>query len=208
METLFLFMLTSLSINIIPGPDVIYVVSNSMSGKKGKGIYAALGLSAGYIIHTIAAVLGLSALIMSSSILFMIIKYLGAAYLLFLGISSLKNAAKGKSKINLKPSAGESSPRKTFSQGLIVSLFNPKVALFFLSFLPQFVVKSEVSVSAQLFFYGGVFAVLASVCNILYALLGKVIFNNSKIKRFSEILEGVSGVILIGLGVKVALSKD
>jgi threonine/homoserine/homoserine lactone efflux protein len=99
MNTLILFVIAALSINLIPGPDVIYIVTKTMKGKMKSGIKASLGLGVGYLIHTLAAALGLSALILSSAFLFTVIKYLGAMYLLYLGLTSLLNCYRNKSKI-------------------------------------------------------------------------------------------------------------
>ena len=129
MHTILLFALASLTLNLIPGPDVIYIVSNTMKGKASAGTQAALGLGVGYMFHTFAAVFGLSALILSSAYAFMLVKYLGAAYLLYLGISSLRNFMKGESKLTLPDQKPETT--NVFRQGVIVSVLNPKVAMFF-----------------------------------------------------------------------------
>ena len=117
-HTLLLFTVACLSINLIPGPDVIYIVSNTMKGKMASGMKAALGLGVGYFIHTLAACLGLSAIILSSALAFAVVKWLGAAYLLYLGLRSLKSMWEGKSKLSV---SNNSKPENNvFKQGSLL----------------------------------------------------------------------------------------
>lgn len=204
-HSLLLFIVACLTINMIPGPDVIYIVSNTMQGKIVKGFKAALGLGTGYVIHTLAACLGLSAIIASSAIAFAAVKWLGAAYLLYLGIQSCRSMWRGESKIVISEQAR--SGGNVFLQGVIVSVLNPKVALFFLSFLPQFIDGTSASASFQLLVLGLLFSALATLCNLLYAFAGSWLFNRPDSQRYSRTLEGVSGVLLIGLAGKIALSQ-
>lgn len=205
LHTLLLFALASLSINLIPGPDVIYIVSNTMQGKMLGGMKAALGLGVGYFVHTLAAVLGLSAIILSSALAFTLVKWCGALYLLYLGFMSLKSMWQGGTKLTV--TAGAKRQSSVFKQGVIVSVLNPKVALFFLSFLPQFIDSTAGSVNNQLLVLGLCFSGLATVCNITYALVGSWLLSSAKAHRYSRIIEGVSGVLLIGLAGKIALSQ-
>lgn len=205
LSSLLLFVVACLAINMIPGPDVIYIVSNTMKGKLINGLKAALGLGVGYFIHTLAACLGLSAIILSSAVAFSAVKWLGAAYLVYLGIQSLRSMWRGECKII--NSTDIEKDKNVFSQGVIVSVLNPKVALFFLSFLPQFIETSSSSVSLQLLVLGLLFSVLATLCNLLYASVGSWVFSRPNSQRYSRALEGVSGVLLIGLASKVALSE-
>lgn len=205
-NTILMFMIASLSINLIPGPDVVYIVSNTMKGKIKLGIEAALGLGVGYLVHTIAAVMGLSVLILSSAFLFSVVKYLGAAYLLYLGVSSLINCYKNKSQfVANEPSV---SNENVFKQGIIVSILNPKVAMFFLAFLPQFIDISSPAATSQLVVLGLLFSVLATTCNVVYACLGSVIFNSPSALKYSRGIEGGSGLILMGLSAKIAFGKN
>ncbi|WCP68789.1 LysE family translocator [Vibrio tubiashii] len=205
LNSLLLFVVACLAINMIPGPDVIYIVSNTMKGKLISGLKAALGLGVGYFIHTLAACLGLSAIILSSAVAFSAIKWLGAAYLVYLGIQSLRSMWRGESKIITNTDIEKD--KSVFSQGVIVSVLNPKVALFFLSFLPQFIETSSSSVSLQLLVLGLLFSVLATLCNLLYASVGSWVFSRPNSQRYSRVLEGVSGCLLIGLAGKVAISE-
>lgn len=204
LNSLVLFVIACLAINMIPGPDVIYIVSNTMKGKLASGMKAAIGLGIGYFIHTLAACLGLSAIILSSAVAFTAVKWLGAAYLVYLGVQALLSMWRGKSKLVVSESIG--SNKNVFVQGVIVSVLNPKVALFFLSFLPQFIDTSAGSASTQLLVLGLLFSALATMCNVLYASVGSWVFSRSNSQRYSRALEGVSGVLLIGLAGKVAIS--
>lgn len=204
LNSLLLFAVTCLAINLIPGPDVIYIVSNTMKGKMISGLKAAMGLGVGYFVHTLAASLGLSAIILSSALAFSIVKWLGAAYLVYLGIQALISMWRGNNKIvvddNSKPNGN------VFFQGIVVSVLNPKVALFFLSFLPQFIDPLAGSTSIQLLTLGLIFSLLATLCNVLYASAGIWVFSRPNSQRYSRALEGISGVLLIGLASKVMTS--
>lgn len=205
-NTLVLFVIAALSINLIPGPDVIYIVTNTMKGKMHSGIKASLGLGVGYLLHTLAAILGLSALILSSVFLFAVIKYLGAIYLLYLGVQSLIHCYKNESKLCVEQTNSKQS--HVFKQGVIVSVLNPKVAMFFLAFLPQFIDPTSPNATSELLTLGLLFSVLATCCNLFYACLGGILLSSSTSQKYSRVLEGVSGTILIGLSVKIALSDN
>ncbi|PAY02425.1 lysine transporter LysE [Pseudoalteromonas sp. HM-SA03] len=205
LQSLAVFAVACLAINLIPGPDVIYIVSNTMKGKMSAGLKAALGLGTGYFVHTIAACLGLSAIILSSAFAFSVVKWLGAAYLVFLGIQSLLSMWRGDSQLQLKQT--EVATGNVFMQGVLVSVLNPKVALFFLSFLPQFVDLSAHSTSLQILTLGMLFSALATLCNLIYAVAGSWLFNRPNAKRYSRALEGISGVLLLGLAGKVIASE-
>jgi threonine/homoserine/homoserine lactone efflux protein len=204
LNSLLLFAVACLAINLIPGPDVIYIVSNTMKGKMISGLKAAMGLGVGYFVHTLAASLGLSAIILSSALAFSIVKWLGAAYLVYLGIQALISMWRGNNKMvvddNSKPNGN------LFFQGIVVSVLNPKVALFFLSFLRQFIDPLAGSTSIQLLTLGLIFSLLATLCNVLYASAGSWVFSRPNSQRYSRALEGISGVLLIGLASKVMTS--
>lgn len=205
-HTLLMFVIATLSLNLIPGPDVVYVVSSTMRGRLRTGLKAALGLGLGYLVHTAAAVLGLSALILSSAFLFGLVKYLGACYLLYLGVMALRNCWRGTSP--LRPQAGTAPVRGVFRQGVVVSVLNPKVAIFFLSFLPQFVSANPANPAGELVLLGLLFSLLATLSNGLYACLGGLVFGNPAGARYTRALEGGSGLLLLGLGARIALSRD
>ena len=199
-----MFALASLLLNLTPGNDMIYVASRSTGQGVKAGIVSALGISGGCIIHMLAAVAGLSAILAKSSTAFDIIKYAGAAYLIFLGIKTFTSKT---SPLKLE-SVKSSSYNKLFWQGLITNVLNPKVALFFLAFLPQFVSVHENNVHWQILFLGTWFNISGTVVNILVAVLfGKISGVLTRSPGFLQWQQRVTGFVLIGLGIKVALSK-
>ena len=165
---------------------------------------AALGLGISYLGHTLLAVVGLSALVLQSATAFTLIKYAGAAYLFYLGWSSLRHA----SRLALPAAANEQSSWRIFRQGLTVGLLNPKVALFFLAFLPQFVTFDGGSVPLQLLQLGLVFTFTATLCNGGYGLLGQRLQRSlAGRERFSVYLGRISGILMMVLGARLALSR-
>ncbi len=207
-QSVLLFIIASLTLNLIPGPDVVYIVSNTLRAKVSGGILAAAGLGVGYLFHTMAAVLGLSAIVMSSAMLFSVVKFIGAAYLIYLGAGILWSTWRGKSTIHFEAGGTALNNKNVFIQGVIVSIFNPKVALFFLSFLPQFVSAGAENVAYQLLSLGILFSILATCCNTLYALLGGMLFGHPAFSRSVKAVESVSGALLVGLGVSMALKEN
>lgn len=204
-NTFALFILASLSLNLIPGPDVIYIVSNMLKGSRKSAIKAALGLGCGYMVHTLAACIGLSAIIVSSALAFSAIKCLGAAYLLWLGMKALMAMYKGQSQLKFEQT---NRAGNVFYQGIVVSVLNPKVALFFLSFLPQFINSENPHIGTQLLLLGSTFSVLATLINLLYAFAGSALLRGAKAARMSRIMEGISGVLLVGLAGKIVMTKS
>ncbi len=183
---------------------MIYVASRSISQGIKAGIISALGVFIGCFVHIIAAVFGLSIIIAKSAFLFELIKYLGAGYLIYLGIKALITKSNFNKNITTFPPVDK---WKLLKQGIITNALNPKVALFFLSFLPQFIQVGSSLYKVQLFSLGLWFDLQGTFILIIVAyLLGKTsnfIKNNEK---FWRIQEKITGIILIGLGIKVALS--
>jgi threonine/homoserine/homoserine lactone efflux protein len=204
-DNFWVFALTGLLLNLTPGNDMLYVIARSSGQGTKAGVISALGIGAGCIIHILAAVIGLSALIAQSATAFDIIKYVGAVYLVYLGVKSLLSK-KHSIKIdkNLKPL----SYKKIFWQGFITNVLNPKVALFFLAFLPQFINIHKGNTSLQILFLGTWFDFVGTIVNVLVALLfGKIGSWLSKSPTFIQWQEKIAGTILIALGIKVALSS-
>ena len=168
--TLALFALASITLIAIPGPNALYIAARSLSQGRAAGIVSALGVEAGTLVHVLAAAAGLSALVASSDLAFDAIRYLGVAYLLFLGIRALHGAGGGKA-----PHAGRSSLRRAFVEGLLVNVLNPKVALFFLAFLPQFTDPGRGSVALQTLTLGAAFFAIALAMDLIYALAASAI---------------------------------
>jgi len=177
-----------------------------MSQGSKSGIVSALGVFIGCFVHIIAAVFGLSIIIMKSVFLFQMIKFIGAGYLIYLGIKALI------SKSNLNPEMGRLpsvSKWKLLKQGIITNVLNPKVALFFLSFLPQFIHVGTPLYKLQLFSLGLWFDVQGTLILIIVALLiGRTRNSIKNNQKFWKVQEKITGIILIGLGIKVALSSS
>lgn len=201
-SSLVLFLTTAVVLLAIPGPAVAYIVGRSVGQGRIAGVVSALGISVGTLVHVAAALLGLSALLMSSAIAFGIVKYLGAAYLIYLGVQKLRHpdsfAASGSARTQL---------RRVFSQGIVVNVLNPKTALFFFAFLPQFVEPAKGKVAAQIFFLGTLFALMGCLSDTLWALFAGTLARSLQTRsRWTEAPRYISGGILISLGVATALS--
>ncbi|WP_075980009.1 LysE family translocator [Bacillus massilinigeriensis] len=201
------FVLVVLTLFIIPGPAVILTLTQSVSGGRKHGFLTGLGIAVGDLIHTIALVIGLSAIISASAIAFDIIKYLGAAYLFYLGVraflekSSMLSISSPQTNVNLKPA-------HSFTQGVLTEVLNPKTALFFLSFLPQFVHPENGSVVTQLMILGLTFVALSiSYTTLLSFMAGSLSEWLSKNRTFSRLQGKVVGLIYLGLCVNMALQS-
>ena len=201
--TLSLFFIAALALLLTPGPAVLYIITRSVDQGRTSGVVSTLGLGVGNIFHVAAAALGLSAILMSSALAFNVVKYLGAAYLIYLGVRKLISR-------EVPRQAGRLERKKlsqVFYQGAVVNLLNPKTALFFLAFLPQFVNPSRGSVTAQVLTLGLMFVALGIACDSLYALLagalGGWLRSSTKFLRAERYF---AGSVYIGLGVTTALS--
>ena len=179
----------------------MYVVARSLSQGYLAGFVSALGLSVGVLVHVLAAVIGLSTLLVSSATAFTLVKYIGAAYLIYLGIQAiLSKTESGTLRVlNRQPLL------RLFADGVIVSVFNPKIALFFLSFLPQFVAPEAESATHQIVILGFVYAALALVTDSAYAMAAGLVREHlgGGISR-SPAVRYIAGSLLIGLGLKSA----
>jgi len=200
-----LFAFASLMLNITPGNDMMYVASRSTGQGTRAGIISALGIMAGCLVHITAAVAGLSAILVRSATAFDVIKYIGAAYLIYLGIKSLLKKA---TPLKLQDKMEPVSYGKIFWQGVITNVLNPKVALFFLAFLPPFINIKAAHPQWQILFLGVWFDCSGTVVNILVAILfGRMGDWLVRSQRFARIQEKITGIILIGLGIKVAFTS-
>ena len=204
-DNFYLFLTVSILINLSPGPDMIYTAARSLSQGTRAGIFSALGIFAGCLFHTTAAVFGLSKIIEESVLLFSIIKYAGAAYLIYLGIRSFLSRKKTKNEIESLPTL---TSRKIFFQGMMTNILNPKVAIFFLSFLPQFIDPQSNHLKEQIAFLGLWFDVQGTIILIIVAC-GVGAFKNILQKNTAmwNWQEKITGLILFGLGVKMLFSK-
>lgn len=204
MTNLYLFFLASLLLNLTPGNDMLYVASRSISqGIKG-GIVSALGVFAGCFVHISAAVLGLSIIIAKSAYLFELIKFAGAGYLIYLGIRALISKP-GANQMNEK--LVKTNYWKLFKQGVMTNALNPKVAIFFLSFLPQFIDAASPYFKFQLAALGIWFAIQGTLVLIIVAcIFGKTKDFFKRNPKVWRVQEKITGLVLIGLGIKIALT--
>jgi threonine/homoserine/homoserine lactone efflux protein len=194
-------MLAAVTLNITPGPDMMYVIANSISSGKKAGIASALGIGAGTIVHITAISLGLTGLLMAVPAAYEIIKYTGAAYLVFLGIKTIlsKQTFENTGRVN-----GKSNVRM-FYRGMLTNILNPKVAIFFLAFLPQFVDPGG-NVVMQVIFLGILFDISGTIVNIIVALSSSRIGALLKNKlNNSNIFKWITASVFVGLGVRLAL---
>jgi threonine/homoserine/homoserine lactone efflux protein len=200
--TFALFCAAALALIVVPGPAVTYVVTQSVDRGRRAGIVSALGVACGGLVHVAAASAGLSAVLASSSSAFTVVKLAGAAYLIVLGLRRLAGlGTEGRS--DREPAGGQ----RIFLQGVVVNVLNPKTALFFLAFLPQFVEPSRGAAWHQILALGLLFGVLGFVTDGAYALvagtLGDVLRRS---RRYLQLQRWVSGVVFVALGATAALT--
>ena len=205
MTSIPLFIIACVLLIILPGPDTAIVTKNTVvAGRKG-GMQTMLGSCAGLLIHTIAAVAGLSAIIVKSALAFTILKYVGAAYLCYLGVRTLMNMRAKKTEVEEEVLV-EAKGSSYFKQGFITNVTNPKVAVFFLTFLPQFLAPGADAFWSFLVM-GIIYMVLTLVWFFFYVVLLDRIRNFMKRPSTQASIEGITGLVLIGFGIKLAFEK-
>jgi threonine/homoserine/homoserine lactone efflux protein len=202
-SSLVLFMTGAMLLLLVPGPAVLYITSRSISLGRAAGLASAMGIAVGTMFHVTAATLGLSALLVSSATAFQFVKYAGATYLIYLGIRTLRSG----DATTPDPSTDRRSLRSIFGQGVLVNLLNPKTALFFLAFLPQFVDPARGRTSLQIFELGVLFALMGWVSDSIWATIagtfGTRLRGNVRLRGAQR---KVSGGVLIALGLASAFS--
>lgn len=200
-----LFLSAALLLAIAPGPGMLYVLSRSLAGGKREGILSALGTFLGGMVHVVAAAAGVSVILAKSALAFETVKYTGAAYLCFLGIKMILDARRGDDA----PAAIAIARRNPFWQGVATEVLNPKTALFFLSFIPQFVTRSYGHVFSQFLLLGTVSVAMNTSADLVVTVaagpLGDLI---QKSPRFRRAQRTTTGVIMIGLGTYLATSES
>lgn len=203
-STLIYFLGASMALTIAPGPDNTFIVAQGISRGRKAAVVTALGMCSGVSVHTTAAALGISALLYSSAAAFTILKYAGAAYLLFLAYKALKE----QQVLLPQGTAGGQSPWVMFRRGFIMNVVNPKVALFFLAFLPQFVSPGEESAALQMLLLGLLFmaqaVVLFGAIGWLSGSVGNLILRRPRMARWFGRL---SAGIFASLGIRLALAE-
>jgi threonine/homoserine/homoserine lactone efflux protein len=202
-----LFFGAAVALNIAPGPDLIFILTKTISGGRLNGIAASAGVCTGALFHVAIAALGLSAILYTSAIAFTIVKYIGALFLLYLAFQAFRSSGTSLD-INAQGNA-HTSIWKSFKQGVLIDVLNPKVAIFFMAFLPQFVRENHGSTASQLLYLGLLVIMVAILVELIYVLLASHI--TSKVrqsKRLSLWLKRLVGIIYISLGVKLAASNQ
>lgn len=201
LQSLTVFTLATLALLIVPGPAVVYIVARSIDQDRLAGLVSSLGIGLATLVHVFAAVIGLSTILMASAFAFSLVKYLGAAYLVYLGVRTLMARATHE-----ESTVEKASLQETFTQSIIVGVLNPKTALFFLAFLPQFVDPSQGLVAIQFTALGTIFTILALIIGSIYAILAGTIslwFRDNQ--GFGRVQRYFSGGTYIVLGVSTAL---
>ena len=202
-STLLVFLGATFLLLVIPGPAVIYIVTRSVTQGRKAGLVSVLGIHVGTLVHIAAAIAGLSALIAASATAFLVVKLAGAGYLIYLGFMAFRSAGEAESPSRLEPM----STRRIFWQGALVNILNPKTALFFLAFVPQFVDPDLGSTTLQLVVLGGLFVVAGLISDSTYAVIAGAA--GARFLRTASWRRGqsyVAGTIYTGLGVAAALT--
>jgi threonine/homoserine/homoserine lactone efflux protein len=195
---LLVFALASVGLLLIPGPAVLYIVAHGIEHGRKAAVASALGVETGAFVHALAATAGLSAILLSSATAFSAVKYVGAAYLIVLGIKTLRSRESSATVLERQPKR----LRDLYTRGTVVNILNPKVALFFFAFLPQFVDPNRGSAAAQTLLLGVIFVLLAACTDCTYAMIsgsaGGLLKNNP---RFNNVRRYFSGGMYVLLGV-------
>jgi threonine/homoserine/homoserine lactone efflux protein len=200
-STLALFCVAALALAVVPGPAVLYIVAQSVDQGRLAGFVSALGIGVGGLVHVLAATIGLSSLLASSATAFTIVKYAGAAYLVFLGIRRLLTRETAENDIVRAPR----SRRRLFVDGVVVNVLNPKTALFFIAFLPQFVDPDAGAATLQIFALGLTFVVIALGSDSLWALTAGTLGGWLKQSpAYFAVRRWVTGTVFVALGVSTA----
>ena len=199
-----LFIGVSWALIIAPGPDMFYVITRGMAHGRRAGMLSAIGVVCGILVHTTAAALGLSLILQTSAFAFLFVKFVGAAYLIYLGIKAWRD----QSSFNPQPSASIATSGVLFWQGVLSNVLNPKIAIFFLAFLPQFVDRGSNHVAVQMVILGVTFACFG-LCFLLIVgyssgTIGRWLMDRP---RYAQFFQRFAGGLLIVLGIRLALTE-
>ena len=204
-DHLLAFCLIAVAISLVPGPSVLFVVTRSLTLGRGAGIATVVGNAAGVYLQVIAVAFGLGALVQESITVFTAIKLIGAAYLIYLGVQAFRH--RGELAAALGAPVERKLPRRILGDAFLVGVFNPKVIVFFMAVLPQFVDRSAGSVPVQLLLLGAIFCAIALVCDSMWALLaGAARSWLLAVPNRLTAIGGAGGVAIVGLGAGVAVS--
>jgi threonine/homoserine/homoserine lactone efflux protein len=200
-STLALFTAASLALAVVPGPAVLYIVAQSVDQGRFAGLVSAFGIGVGGLVHVVAATIGLSSLLASSATAFTVVKYAGAAYLVVLGVRRLLTREHVGDKVLRPPRAR----RRIFVDGVVVNVLNPKTALFFLAFLPQFVDPGQGTPTLQILALGLIFVAIALCSDSLWALAAGTLGGWLRRSRwYLGVKRWVTGTVFVGLGLSTA----
>ncbi len=200
---LYLFLGATLALLLVPGPAVLYITARSANQGRLAGLVSVLAIETANFLQAVAATLGLSAILLSSALAFDVVKYLGAAYLIYLGVRKLLLPAAGILKGDVKAE----SLARIYWQGFAINLLNPKTALFFFAFLPQFVDSTKGNVTTQTLLLGAIFVGLALITDSLYALLASSLAERMRgSQHFQKGQRYFAGLVYVGLGITTALT--
>ena len=203
-----MFLGVAVVLNIAPGPDVLYILTKTISGGKKVGIAASLGVCTGALFHVVIAALGLSAILMTSAVAFTIVKYIGVLYLLYLAYQSFRSSGANFDATKLQDGNKETA-WQAFKQGILIDILNPKVAIFFMAFLPQFLREGHGSTTWQLFYLGIIVILVAVVIEAVFVLLASKITGKIRNnKNYGIWLDRLVGTVFIGLSLKLASSTN
>jgi threonine/homoserine/homoserine lactone efflux protein len=200
---LYFFIGAALALLLVPGPAVLYITARSANQGRLAGLVSVLAIETANFLQAVAATLGLSAILLSSALAFDVVKYLGAAYLIYLGLRKLLISEEVKESGEIK----SESLSRIYWQGFVVNMLNPKTALFYFAFLPQFVDPTKGNVTAQTLFLGALFVGMAFITDSLYALLASSIADRLRGNR--HFLKGqryFAGLVYVGLGITTAFT--
>ncbi|MCM3602361.1 LysE family translocator [Robertmurraya korlensis] len=206
MNDFFTFLVLSLFVVMSPGIDTALITKRTISDGRNDGYKMALGITTGSLVHTFAAAFGLSAILMQSAVAFEIVKYAGAIYLIYLGLSSFITM-KNKNVIKIEKQNNYEIKKSAFKQGLLSNVLNPKVAMFFLTFLPQFV-KTGADATQQFIMMGIIYTVLSITWFFVYVFFINYLREWLMSPKVKRIMDKVTGLVLIGFGLKLAFDKQ
>jgi threonine/homoserine/homoserine lactone efflux protein len=196
--TFALFVAAALALIVVPGPAVLYIVAQSVDGGRRAGLVSAVGIATGGLVHVVAAAVGISSLVLSSATAFSAVKYAGAAYLILMGLRRLLERDEARVQVR------ERGLRRIYGQGVVVNVLNPKTALFFFAFLPQFVDVEAGHVTTQLVVFGLTFVTLAVLSDSAWALVAGT--GAGWLREHLSLQRWVSGTVFVGLGLATAVS--
>ncbi|MCB2216009.1 MAG: LysE family translocator [Desulfobulbaceae bacterium] len=205
-ENLAVFVGTGILLNLYPGPDTLYIIGRSLSQGRSAGVAAALGIGTGSIVHTLLGAFGLSAIITASATAFLLLKYAGCVYLIYQGVQLLRSTPAPES-------VGDRwSPRddllQVYRQGAVTNILNPKVALFFLAFLPQFISLASPNKPLSFIILGALFVTTGTIWCLLVALFSAALSRRLRQSPgTSRLLRRINGLLFLGLGFKLATAQ-